>query len=133
MAALALQHREEIIAELALGKRLSDICQVYDITPAAISKVLNTDPEYIAAIEEGHRAKLDKAETMIEEAYEQVNVARARAYWSAVSWRAEREAAHRWGQRTTLDLNHSGPLVQISVSLPQQTPDTTNIIEHDDS
>ena len=108
------QYRDEFIAGIAAGERMSDIAARLGITlhRRTIRDALVRDPEYRAAIEAGHEARLDKAERMIEEATTETDpengrarsadgslVARARAYWAAVAWRAERECPGRWGPK----------------------------------
>ena len=98
--AIAIVHRDTILARLAEGQRLSDIAPELGLaSPNSISKVLKDDPEYAAAIESGHAVKLDRAERMIEDAQDQVDVSRARALHSAYAWRAGVEASHRWGAK----------------------------------
>lgn len=127
MTALAIIHRDSIIEQVAQGKRLSDIAPHLGITRQAISKVLKEDPEYRDAIELGLEAKLDQRETELEAAGDQVDLARARELLSHSRWKAERECPSRWGQRQQVDLNVSGPLVNITVaSMP-----TVEAIEHD--
>lgn len=100
MTAIAIQHREEILQDLAQGKRLYEIAPKLGISsPNSISKVLKDDPAYRDAIESGWERKLDTVEQKIESAVDQVDVSRARALWSAYSWRAGVEVPHRWGQK----------------------------------
>ena len=106
MAAIALQHREEILQSLASGKRLSHSAEQYRVTPQAISRALKDDPDYQAALETGHAVRLDAAEEMIEGAALPVDVARAGTLWRAVSWRASVEASHRWGAKQQLTVEH---------------------------
>ena len=104
MTAIALQQRDTVINALADGKRLSDIAPSLGVSPNAISKVLKKDPEYREAIESGLDCRLDESEAAIEQAIEQVDVARARARFQSVAWRAEREVPERWGARQQIDL-----------------------------
>lgn len=97
---LAEQHRDQILAKLAQGKRLYEIAPELGLSsPNSISKVLKDDPAYREAIESGWESKLDSVEQKIESAVDQVDVSRARALWSAYSWRAGVEVPHRWGQK----------------------------------
>src|SRR5512146_1154478 len=113
MTAIAVIHRDEIIAEIAKGKRLSDICPTYGLSsPNSISKVLKSDPEYRHAIEVGFECRLDEAEKAIEDAIDQVDVARARARFQSVAWRAERECRAKWGSNQQTD---SAPMIQIVI------------------
>ena len=105
MTALAILHRDAILAEIASGKRLSDIAPKYGVCPEAISKPLRNDPDYRAAIESSFEQRLDAAENQIQAASEQVDVSRARAYHDALKWRAGVECSHRWGQRTHVEVD----------------------------
>lgn len=118
MTALAIQRRDEIIAGLAEGKRLSDLN--LGVSRQAISKVLKDDPEYRSAIEAGFTARLDEAEKAIENAAEQVDVARARARFQAVAWRAEREFPSRWGQKQEVATTH-----RYVIEVPSMAQDST--------
>lgn len=100
MTAIAVLRRDEIIRHLAEGCDLKEIAPRYGITPAAISQVLSTDPEYIAARERGIEQKIEDCEGEIKTAPDALNLARARERFRVVSWRAEREFPHRWGTKT---------------------------------
>lgn len=125
MTAVAIQRKAEILERLADGKRISDIIDELGlgITRKAVSNALHADPEYRQAIETGFTVRLDQAEKKIEESAEQVDVARARAYWSAVAWRAEREFPSRWGQKTEtkLDATLKVEVVRFGVEAVQQS------------
>ena len=113
MAAIATIHRNSIIDQLAQGKRLSDIIPALGLaSPNAISKVLKSDPDYREAIESGLSVRLDQAEKAIEDSAEQVDVARARARFQSVAWRAERECPAVWGQRSTVQVE---PVLMVHV------------------
>ena len=107
MTAVAIQHREEIIEQLALGKLLSDIAPSLCVSPNALSKALKSDPEYRDAIAAGFHKRLDDAEASIEGAAEQVDVARARARFQSVAWRAEREFPDRWASQSHVSVDVS--------------------------
>jgi AraC-like DNA-binding protein len=128
---IALQYQDQILAKLMQGARLIDIAPDLGISPQAISKALKTDPTYRHAVEVAMEIRIDKAEAAIEAAAEQVDVARARAAWQSAAWRAEREFPHRWGQRSTIDVNvNIGDALQAiaeRVALAQQT----NVIDAD--
>lgn len=129
VTAVALQHRDTILQSIAAGKRLSDLSIDLGVTPQAISKVLVNDPEYQAAIECGHALRLDQAEQAIEAAAEQVDVARAGASWRAVSWRAERECAHRWGAKQEVRHVGQAPAMVVIVAAPQQIVASHDVID----
>ncbi len=105
MTAVAIIHRDRIIQELAKGQRLSDIAPSLGVSTNALSKVLKTDPEYRNAIEAGFHVRLDIAERSIEEAVDQVDVARARTRFQSVAWRAEREFPATWGAKQQVTVN----------------------------
>jgi len=107
MTAVAILHRETILQRIAAGERLSDIAPTLGVSsPNAISKVLKNDPEYRNAIEAGFHRRLDVAEDAIKESTDNVDVARARARFQSVAWRAEREFPETWGQHQTLIVDH---------------------------
>ena len=120
MTALAIQYREQIIERLRVGKRLSDIAEELNlpITPQALSKPLKSDPEYRAAIEQGFHKRLDDAEKAIEESVDQVDVARARARFTSVAWRAEREFPERWAAKGQVEVsNPDGQVVFAAIRM----------------
>lgn len=102
MTAVAVLQRDSIIEQLSRGLRLSDIAPALQVSPNAISKALKTDPEYRDAIAAGFHCRLDKAEEDMENAQEQVDVARTRARFQSVAWRAERECPEIWGAKSQL-------------------------------
>lgn len=76
--AVAVQHKQEILAKVASGKILREIAAEYGVTKQALHRHLKDDPEYQAAM-------IEQAESMIEEAKEEtwaardpVDIARAR-------------------------------------------------------
>ena len=107
MPAIALQHREHIIAQVAAGHYLAQIAHSLGLAGKgqAISNALANDPEYQAARELGLESKLATRETQLEECEPQ-NVPRARELLSHARWRAEREAPHRWGAKQQVTLDH---------------------------
>jgi len=90
MTALAILHKEEILNRVSQGERLSSIAISLGISKQAISSQLTNDPEYQAAYQSFHDARLDNAEGLLESATDQIDIARARELWKAYSWRAER-------------------------------------------
>ncbi len=110
MTAVAIQYRDEIIAEVSKGNRLTDVIRNLGltVTPQALSKVLTSDQDYAAAIHVGTVARLDEAEKDIKSAREQVDVSRASAYHRAISWRAEREVPDRYGiKQASITINNN--------------------------
>ena len=103
--AIALIKRAEILDMLASGLRLSDIAPKFGVTPQAISAPLVNDPEYKASIMMGFEQRLDKAENDISIATDALEVSRAREYFRALSWRAEREAREKYGANLQVSVN----------------------------
>ena len=90
MTSLAILHKEEILNRVSQGERLSSIAISLGISKQAISSQLTNDPDYQAAYQSFHDARLDNAEGLLESATDQLDIARARELWKAYSWRAER-------------------------------------------
>lgn len=105
MTALALQPgiREYILAQVADGVRLVDICQALGLKGVgqSISDALASDPEYQAAREAGLEARMDLRERELETCQSLPDVSRAKELLSHARWRAEREAPRRWGAKQT--------------------------------
>lgn len=99
MTAIAIERKAEVLQHLSNGKRLSDIAPLLGVGVTAISNALKDDKEYRDALHVGFSRRIDMAEDAISEAREQVDVSRARAYWGAMAWRAEREFPDRWGTK----------------------------------
>lgn len=109
MTSVAVLHRESILERLAKGEYLKDIANDLGVRSSALSQVLNTDPEYIAAREQGMSERLDNAHSLLAEITERrdipldhasdyLNLVRIReAGLKRLEWRAEREFANRWG------------------------------------
>lgn len=118
MTAVAVLHREEIIEQVAQGVRLIDIARRYGLTThATISQTLSKDPEYIAARESGLEARLETRESEVEQADDQLTLARARELLGHARWRCEREMPERWGGKG-LNINVVGQ-VNIDTELGQ--------------
>ena len=146
MTAVAILNRDHIIQSLATGARLSDIAPALNVGPTAISNALKSDPEYRAAIEVGFHHRLDKAEDEIENAADSVDVARARARFQSVAWRAEREFSQTWGRQDQLivtgkvEIDASSVLeasrrIAFALSLAAQTavpplPEPSRVLDH---
>ncbi len=90
MTSLAILHKDSIISQISKGVRLSTIAETLGISKQAISLQLANDPDYQAAYQSFHDARLDNAEGLLESAIDQIDIARARELWKAYSWRAER-------------------------------------------
>ena len=124
MTAVALLHRDLIISELATGKRLSDIAPGLGVSPNAISLVLKNDKEYRDAIEQGFHCRLDNAEKILDDADTQLDVARGRALFQSVAWRAERECREVWGQSMDVKVDAS-----LTVHVVRVAGDDQRVIE----
>ncbi len=126
MTALALQPgiREYILDQVGQGVRLDDLG--LGVTRSAISLALKDDPDYQEAILRYHQARLDRAEDMILEAQDTLDVARARAFHDAVRWRASKERRAEYGDKTEVAIDHS-----ITVVLAA-SDSTGRLLEHED-
>lgn len=116
MTAIALLHKDKVIDALSKGQTLDSLN--LGVSRQAISRALKDCPEYQDALIEYHAARLDKAEALIEEALDNVDVARARALHSAYSWRAEREQSRIWGNQQQSNVQQS-PTVVINIGSVQ--------------
>ena len=121
MTAIAIQHRDEIIAKVASGEMLNKVASDLDIVPSNISKHLADDPEYKKAREIGAELRLHLAYSRIEDiadlgvsesgeivglTQEQGNLARVReSALRGAQWFAEREFPDRWGGKPTVVIN----------------------------
>ena len=105
MTALAILNKETILDRIRSGHRLSTIAQDLGISKQAISIQLSNDPEYLEAQKLYHDSRLDAAEQMILDAADNVDVARARTFWAAVSFRAER-LDKRYASKQELSIEH---------------------------
>jgi predicted transcriptional regulator len=105
MTALAILHKESILDQIRAGHRLSKIAADLGISKQAINNQLGSDPEYQAAYQSFHDARLDAAEQALESASEQIDIVRAREVWKAYSWRAER-LDKRYAAKQELSIEH---------------------------
>lgn len=117
MTAVAIINKQDIIDKLSQGLRLSDIAPALGVSPNAISKALKSDPDYRTAIEVGFHKRLDEAEDAILKSGDKVDVARARARFQSVAWRAEREFPETWGQKVEL---HQSVDVRVAIEDARQ-------------
>ena len=103
--ATAIKFREEIISLVATGAYLPDIARKFGIKAPAISQQLAKDPEYQAAREIALETRLENREKQLEDAPPiMAEISRASALIRQAQWRCEREAPHRWGQRSHVDV-----------------------------
>jgi hypothetical protein len=142
MTAIAVQYKPQILERVARGQRFNDIIAELNlgVSHQALSKVLHTDPEFKEARVVGLGTILDKRESEMECAVDQVAVARARELLAQARWRAEREAPGIWGARTQIDVSVDigTELQQLCRTLSQTVvTDRGNsepvTIEHDDN
>ena len=114
MTAVAIAHRDKIIAEVSAGKLLDDIASDVGIAAPNISKHLATDPDYRQARQIGAQLRLERAYSLLAECGKDAasaangNLVRARdALWRASAWFAEREFPDAYGQRVTAQVDAS--------------------------
>jgi predicted transcriptional regulator len=105
MTSLAVINKETILDQIRAGVRLSKIAADLGISKQAINNQLGSDPEYQAAYQAFHDARLDAAEQALESASEQIDIVRAREVWKAYSWRAER-LDKRYASKQELSIEH---------------------------
>ena len=105
MTSLAVINKETILDQIRAGVRLSKIAESLGISKQAINNQLGNDPEYQAAYQSFHDARLDAAEQALELASEQIDIVRAREVWKAYSWRAER-LDKRYASKQELSIEH---------------------------
>lgn len=130
--AIAVIHRDDIIARVAAGEYLASIAQSLGLKGKgqSISDYLADDPEYRAAREYGLEARMAQREGELEVAPKD-DVPRARELLSHARWRAEREAPHRWGPKQEIKQDTTIS-IQV-VRYAQSGPDAAQhgqVIEH---
>jgi len=94
MTAIAVLHKAEILKRVAKGDKISDIGKAFNVSHAAISKQLSSDPEYIDARMSGALSRIEHWEKEVEAinaGSSQVELGRAKEMLSHARWRAERE------------------------------------------
>lgn len=117
--ALSTLDDDAAIAEIASGTLTKTIAERYGVAKQSLHERLQKHPRYKQAIEA-------QAESLVEQATSEAmgeglaasmpDIARARLRVdTAHKWAAARDPA-RWGTRTQVDLNVSGPLVAITVA-----------------
>ena len=118
MTAVALRDldSEPLIAKIANGAFLRDLAAQTGIDKRRLSEVLRKHPDYASAKESAIECQLDEAQEAIDTARKAADIARARELFRAAAWRAEREAPHRWGQRSLVTVDQR---VRVEVSLDQ--------------
>lgn len=98
--ALAHINDEEILARIQDGEHPSAIAHELGVHKSAIYHRYSHRPDYQQAREHGTAVRIDEVEEEIRLAPDAFTLARARERGRIVLWRAEREHAGRWGQKT---------------------------------
>lgn len=98
----AITHKAQIIERLAQGHLVRDIANDLGISRQVITRYLADDPDYQAAFQIALESRLDDRESELEQASDQLSLARARELLSHARWRAERLNPSRYGQRPTV-------------------------------
>lgn len=107
--------RDTILRRVASGEYATKVSESLGLERSTVSQALRNDPDYQAAKELGMECRLDDALALIEQAGDDINLARAREILARrLEWRAEREHPHRWGQR---EQRQAGPAVAIQINL----------------
>ena len=133
--ALAVVHKDEILARIRDGEITRNVAADYGITGQAIRKALANDPDY-------HAAKFEQAASMIEDAHietwaarDPVAIARAREMTKFAFRYAESVDPQRWGQKQQVQVDaaisisivKSGRIIDASdnqsAALPAPSPD----------
>ena len=96
--ALAIVHKDEIVARLATGEPLTAIAHSLGYAGhAGIVERLGNDSDYQAAMVSGVHGKLEKRERELEAADNNVSVTRADRLLGHARWYAERVARDQFG------------------------------------
>ena len=106
--ALAIIHKETILAQLSAGDTLSVIASRLGISQPALSKQLAHDPEFLEAKHLAIESRLVKWEDEIEgidASTPMVMVARCKEGMSQARWRAEVMCKEVYGKQPTVSLN----------------------------
>lgn len=108
---LAHIDRQDILNRIYGGELPTRIADDLGVHKSAITLKYGKDPEYMQAREVGMEIRLDDGEKLIEDAGDDLNLARAREIAQRRrEWRAEREFPHRWGQKNHLTVENVGDL-----------------------
>lgn len=120
---------DAILDRIAAGDAVAHIAREHGATPAALLYHLRSIPDYQAAREIGMEMRLDDGLEQIRGAANagDLNLARvAEIHLRRTEWRAEREMAHRWGQRTHTTVEHTGDLADKLRQARERVIDTTS-------
>lgn len=97
--ALANVDDDIILGRLAAGELASHIAVELGVHKSAIYHRYEDRADYKQAREYGMQVRVEEADSAIATAPDVFTLSRARECFRAVSWRAEREFPHRWGQK----------------------------------
>lgn len=112
---IADANREQILHRMASGEPITAIAK--DLGYADHSGIihrLGDDPDYLAALQTGIVAKLEKREGELEAAQDNVTVTRADRLLGHTRWWAERLDPNRWGAKTEVRLA-TAPVLNITI------------------
>jgi hypothetical protein len=125
-----------ILDRVAKGELLREIAEDYGCSRPAVSLFIARSvqkEEYAAVREECIAARLEESTKQIEQAADQLTLARAREAARLWMWRAERELPHIYASKpsTAVQINgQEGMSVQIvSYAAPDSTPQLTQHID----
>ena len=103
--AVAKIPKETMLQRIANGELPATIADQLGVDKSAISHYYQADPEYLKARELGMEVRLDQGEQAIEDAGDDLNLARAREIVQRRrEWRAETEFKHRWSRATQVTI-----------------------------
>lgn len=112
MTAIAIQYRDDILADLRQGSLLGQVAKRYKVTKQALSLALANDPEYQAALKDQAASLVDQAMQATWDAREKLDIARARGMVDAAFRYAESRDFGTWGKRTHVTVEHVGDLAE---------------------
>ncbi len=98
----AIKHKPEILERLSNGETVASIAKSLGIARETLSRTLAHDADYQQAFTEALDARLDQREQELEQASDNITLARARELLSHARWRAERLNPARYGQRPSV-------------------------------
>lgn len=105
MAAVAIQHKPDIIRRIASGEPLTSIAQSLGYAShSGIIERLGDDPDYQRAMRSGIHAKIEKREAELEVAADNVTVTRADRLLNHARWWAGKLDPERFGDKQQIDL-----------------------------
>lgn len=130
---------KKILEGIAAGRSLKAIADEYGVTDAAIlHRATRNYPEaYRAAADVGYQLRMDKRESELESADNNVSVTRADRLLGHARWLAERSCPDRWGAKQTVqaqvivaDAGLVGTVYELLASgIAQQMSNATQAIE----